>query len=84
MYSILVVAEALGSKDNARVIDLFPNSANEYTPDYAVYEGDQLARVLLMNYMTDASGANDYTASISIGGGDTGTPGAVPAQVKVK
>lgn len=84
MYSILVVSEALGSTNNSRVIDLFTNDGNVFTPGYAIYENDQLARVLLINYMTDASGANDYTATISVGGGDTGTPNAVPAQVKVK
>ena len=37
-----------------------------------------------MNYMTDETGARDYVARVSIGGGETGTPGAVPASVRVK
>ena len=84
MYSVLVVAEALGKSNTSRVVDLWPNSGNPHTPAYAIYEHDNLARILLINYMTDPSGANDYTASISVGGGDTNTPNAVPASVKVK
>jgi len=34
--------------------------------------------------MTDPSGANSYTATISVGGGTTGQPNSVPAQVQVK
>lgn len=48
-----------------------------FTPAYAVYEGGNLARVALFNYMTDPSGANTYTATISI-------PNGAPSQVKVK
>ncbi|KAH7928005.1 glycoside hydrolase family 79 protein [Leucogyrophana mollusca] len=77
-YSALVVAEALGASNLSQVLDLNPNGGNEFTPGYAIYENGQPMRVALVNYVTDPSGASDYTASISIAGGST------PAQVKVK
>ncbi|OJA14152.1 hypothetical protein AZE42_09597 [Rhizopogon vesiculosus] len=76
-YSALVVAEALGSSNVAQVLDLQANGGNDYTPGYAIYENGQPVRVALTNFITDPSGNNDYTASISVGG-------TVPAQVKVK
>ncbi|KAG0694605.1 glycoside hydrolase family 79 protein [Suillus ampliporus] len=76
-YSALVVAEALGSSNTAQVLDLQANGGNDYTPGYAIYENGQPVRVALTNFITDPSGNNDYTASISIGG-------TVPAQVTVK
>ncbi|KAG1744607.1 glycoside hydrolase family 79 protein [Suillus paluster] len=76
-YSALVVAEVLGSSNVAQVLDLDANSGNDYTPGYAIYENGQPVRVALTNFITDPSGDNDYTASISIGG-------TVPAQVTVK
>ena len=54
------------------------NSDNIYTPAYAIYENDNIARVLLINYVTDPSGASTYTASIGFNGG------TVPQQVSVK
>ncbi|KAF7316354.1 hypothetical protein MIND_00154200 [Mycena indigotica] len=45
---------------------------------YAIYENGALARVALFNYITDPTGASDYTATISISGG------TVPSSVKVK
>ncbi|PCH43216.1 glycoside hydrolase family 79 protein [Wolfiporia cocos MD-104 SS10] len=76
-YSVLAVAETLGPSNNSQLVDLAANGDNDYTPAYAVYEGGTLARVALINYMTDPSGANDYTANISVDGG-------VPQQVYVK
>ncbi|KAH9927381.1 glycoside hydrolase family 79 protein, partial [Amylocystis lapponica] len=76
-YSVLAVAETLGTSGAAQLIDLGANGGNDYTPGYAVYEGGSLARVALFNYMTDPSGASSYTATISV-------PGATPAQVQVK
>ena len=38
----------------------------------------------LINYMTDPSGANDYTATIYVGGSGFNEPNGVPASVKVK
>ncbi|KAH7913618.1 glycoside hydrolase family 79 protein [Hygrophoropsis aurantiaca] len=76
-YSALVVAEALGPSNLSQVVDLNPNGGNEFTPGYAIYENGQPMRVALVNYVTDPTGASDYTASISIAG-------STPAQVKVK
>ncbi|KZV93376.1 hypothetical protein EXIGLDRAFT_768147 [Exidia glandulosa HHB12029] len=67
-YANLIVAEALGSSDSARVIDLNPNDGNVYTPAYGIYDSQgNPEKVLLMNYMTDETGASDYTAQISVG-----------------
>ncbi|OBZ74672.1 Beta-glucuronidase [Grifola frondosa] len=74
-YSAVVIAEALGTSGTARVVDLFANNASDYTPGYAIYENGALARMVLVNYMTDPSGANSYTATISVN--------SAPASVKV-
>lgn len=73
------MAEVLGNSDTAQVLDLFPNDANEYTPAYGIYENGKATRMALFNYMTDSSGAHDYTATISVGGSDeaNGTPSTV-------
>ena len=83
-YSVLAVAETLGSSNNSRIIDLWANSGNPYTPGYAIYENDKLARLALINFMTDPTGANDYTVTISVGGGESGRPPATPSQIRVK
>ena len=83
-YSVLAVAETLGNSNNSQIKDLWQNSGSLYTPGYAIYENGNLARVALVNFMTDPSGANDYTATIQIGGGDSGQPAATPSSVKVK
>lgn len=58
-------------------MDLGANGGNEFTPAYAIYENGVPVRVALFNYITDPSGASDYTASVSVGN-------ATPASVKVK
>ena len=80
----MVVAEALGTSNTSRVKDLFPNEGNELTPAYSIYENGNLARMVLINFMTDPSGAHDYVATINVGGQQFGEANAVPAQVKVK
>lgn len=40
--------------------------------------------MMLVNFLDDPSGANDYTATINVGGQQFGEGNAVPAQVKVK
>jgi hypothetical protein len=45
---------------------------------YAIYENGVLARVALFNYITDATGASNYKATITISGG------TVPSSVQVK
>lgn len=81
-YSALVMAEVIGTSNISQVLDL--NITNIFTPAYAIYEGNQVMRVVLFNYVTDSSGANDYTATISIGGGQTGQSNGTPASVQVK
>ncbi|KAI6017864.1 glycoside hydrolase family 79 protein [Pisolithus marmoratus] len=77
-YSALFVAEALGSSNRSQVLDLGMNGGNEFTPGYAIYENGEPTRVALINFVSDPTGASDYTASISFAGGST------PAQVQVK
>ncbi|KAI8996273.1 hypothetical protein BD414DRAFT_477356 [Trametes punicea] len=84
MYSTLVVAEALGQTNTSRVLDLQANGGNVFTPAYAIYENDALARVVLVNFMTEQNGQGAYTATISVGGGQTGEPNGTPSQVRVK
>ncbi|RDX49745.1 hypothetical protein OH76DRAFT_1403331 [Lentinus brumalis] len=84
MYSTLVLAEALGTSNTSRVLDTFANSASDYTPAYAIYEKDVLARMVLINFMTEQNGQGAYTATISIGGGQTGEGNGTPSSVKVK
>jgi hypothetical protein len=79
-----LVAEAFGTSNQSRIIDLDMNGGNIYTPGYAIYDGGVLARLALFNFVTDPTGASAYTATIAIGGGDTGEANATPAQVKVK
>lgn len=59
----------LGTSGKAQVLDLNANDGNGYTPAYAVYEDGAPSRVALFNYMTDASGAHDYTASVPVPAG---------------
>ncbi|KAL1739670.1 glycoside hydrolase family 79 protein [Schizophyllum fasciatum] len=75
-YSALVLSEALGPSGTAQVLDLQGNGGNIHTPQYAVYEHGALARVALFNYVTDGSGANDYTATVRADG--------LPGSVRVK
>lgn len=83
-YSALIMAEAMGASNVSQILDLNANDGNIFTPAYAIYENGNPVRVALFNYITDPSGASTYTASISIGGGETGQANGTPAQVKVK
>lgn len=65
-------------------MDLFLNNNNNYSPGYAIYEDGVPQRLVLINYLTDASGAANYTAYISIGGNSTNTAAETPASVTVK
>lgn len=78
------MAEAFGSSNTSQIIDLQGNDGNIYTPQYAIYENGALAKVALFNYVTDPTGATDYTVTLSVGGGTTGVASAMPASVKVK
>jgi hypothetical protein len=83
-YATLVVAETFGHSTTAQIVDLNANDGYEFTPAYAVYDGGMLDKLVLFNYITDPSGANDYKVTFSVGGGSTGTPSAMPASVQVK
>lgn len=84
-YSTLFVAEALGPTGTAQVTDLQANGANMFTPAYAVYENGEAARVVLINYVSDASGASTYTANISLSGSSSSSSStAAPSEVYVK
>ncbi|KAI0270636.1 glycoside hydrolase family 79 protein [Gloeopeniophorella convolvens] len=80
-YSALAFAEALGPSNASQVIDL---TQNEFTPTYAIYENGTPTKLALFNFVTDPSGANDWIATIAVGGGQTGQPGATPSSIKVK
>lgn len=83
-YASLIVAETLGSSNVAQVIDLGANANNIYTPAYAIYENGNPMRVALFNFITDPSGASNYTAQIAVGGGNTGQANASPTSVAVR
>jgi len=83
-YATLIVAEAFGKTNTSRIIDLQANADSAYTPAYAIYENDAIARLALFNYVTDPTGASDYVATFAVGGGSTGQANLTPAQVKVK
>lgn len=80
-YSALVMAEAMGPSNASQVVDL---TTNTYAPIYGIYENGSPTKVVLINFVTDPSGASTYNAVISIGGGTTGQNNATPAQVQVK
>lgn len=76
------MAEALGTTNSSRVVDLLPNDANPFTPAYAIYEEHALARIALINFMDGQTAG--YNVTLSIGGNQVGEPNDTPAQVKVK
>ncbi|KAI0739382.1 glycoside hydrolase family 79 protein [Daedaleopsis nitida] len=82
-YSAVVVAEALGTTNTSQVKDITPNN-NTLTPRYAIYENGNLAKLVLLNFMTDPSGAHDVVATVNVGGSQFEEANATPAQVKVK
>lgn len=60
------MAEIVGRTGTARVTDLYAAEDSNRTPAYAIYEGDEPARVALFNTNTDPSGGHTYTASINV------------------
>ncbi|OSD00696.1 hypothetical protein PYCCODRAFT_1437022 [Trametes coccinea BRFM310] len=83
-YSTLFMAEALGTTNTSRVVDLAANGGNEFTPAYAIYEDNALARIALINYMSAQNGVGTINVTISIGGVPAGEPNDIPAEVEVK
>ncbi|KAH9476923.1 Beta-glucuronidase [Psilocybe cubensis] len=77
-YSSLVVAEALGPSNTSQVMFLEANNNNSFTPAYGIWENGNLARVLLINFVSDNSTRSDLSVSLNMDG-----PG-MPGTVKVK
>lgn len=88
-YSSIFVAEALGSSGGAQLVDLTntltspsdtttPPATSIYTPAYAVYENGAPARLVVLNFVTDASGSSTIQFTFGLGGG------SVPGSVQVK
>lgn len=69
MYSTLVVAEAFGSSNTSQIIDLKADSDNIYHPAYAIYENGVPTRAVLVNFVSDSTGASDLTVTLEIDGG---------------
>lgn len=67
---MLAIPEALGPSNVSQVVDLSAENDNIYAPAYAIYENGVPVRLALFNYVSDSSGASDYTATISLGGAD--------------
>ncbi|KAF9051566.1 glycoside hydrolase family 79 protein [Panaeolus papilionaceus] len=66
-YSTIVLAEALGKTNTARVTDLRANADSPYTPAYAIYENDILSKVALFNYIDDRqTGTNTIRVTINV------------------
>ncbi|CEL54355.1 hypothetical protein RSOLAG1IB_07005 [Rhizoctonia solani AG-1 IB] len=82
-YSTLIVTELFGKSGKSKIMDLNANNNENLTPGYVVYEDGAPTRVLLINYVDDASGAHDATARIQIGGADGGAASPL-TQVRVK
>jgi len=83
-YAALVTAEAFGPTGNSQIVDLQMNNNNDFTPGYGIYENGNPSKVVLFNYMSDTSGASDYVAHISVGGGETGQAAATPNSIKIR
>jgi hypothetical protein len=79
-YSALVVAEALGATNTSQVMDLQANNNNNMSsPAYGIWENGTLARVVLINFVSDSTGASDISVSLSLANG-----AQLPGQVQVK
>jgi hypothetical protein len=73
------MAEAIGPSNNTQVIDMGANNGNPLSPGYAIWENGQLARVLLINFASDPSGASDLSVDLSFVDSS-----AMPSSVSVK
>lgn len=69
-YSTLLIAEAFGQTNTSQIVDFFTGENEALRPAYLVYEEGVPARAILFNYVTDSTGANDYTATIKVEGSD--------------
>lgn len=84
-YAALVAAEFFGMSNVTQITDFFGADPNMlHTPAYAAYENGNFVRLALFNYMDDPTGNSDYTATVSVGGSQTGEGPVTPASVQVK
>lgn len=67
-YPTIIMAELFGSSNQSRIVDLNADNGNEFHPAYAVYENGVPTRLGLINFVSDASGANDLTVNVDFGG----------------
>jgi len=67
------MAEALGQSNTTRLYDIGANNDNIYSPAYAIYEHGKINRVLLFNYVTDATGASDLNVDLNFAGTEVGS-----------
>ena len=81
-YSAVFVAEVMGQTNTTQLFDMNANGGSDQTPAYAIYENGALARMVLINFMTEQNGQGGYTATISVGGGQTGEANATPGAVR--
>jgi hypothetical protein len=77
-YSALVVAEALGPTNTSRVMDLGANNGNQFSPAYGIWENGALARVVLINFVSDNTTKSDIFVTLTM------SDAQIPSQVKVK
>ncbi|KDR78253.1 hypothetical protein GALMADRAFT_119254 [Galerina marginata CBS 339.88] len=77
-YSALVMAEALGPTNTSQVMDLQANNNNNFSPAYGIWENGALARVVLINFVSDPSGASEINVALSL------TDANMPDTVQVK
>lgn len=78
-YAAIILAEALGTSNTSRVIDLNANGGNEYTPAYAIYENGALNKVAVFNYVDDQTGGSSLSITLAVQGGN-----GIGDSVKVK
>jgi len=60
-------------------MDLQANNNNMFSPAYGIWENGNLARVVLINFVSDSTGASDISVDLSLANG-----AQLPGQVQVK
>ncbi|CAE6411272.1 unnamed protein product [Rhizoctonia solani] len=68
-YAMLAISEAIGSSGNAQIADLnlaAGSASAMYTPGYTIVEDGNPAKVALFNFVSDASGASNYDALVTV------------------
>ena len=65
---IFVGGEIIGRRIRLLLRSLLESYVAVTTVTTIIYENGKFARMALINYMTDPSGANDYLATIYVGG----------------